>query len=268
MSRRTVLILGVANHRSIAWACVQSFLERQYRVVFTYQNQRFAKTSQDLILNSGYESQLLSAVPCDVQNNELPILFQDRLPELLGDTTLKLDAIVHSIAYAPSDAMKGGSLMTTSREAFLQAHEISAYSFLQTAQCALPLLIPGISSLTTLSYLGAVRAVPNYNVMGPAKASLEALVRGIALELPQYRINAVSAGPIPTLASRGISNFSTLLHQAPQQAPLQRNVTVQEVANTVRYVATEATGMTAQTIYIDAGFHTAVGGISSTISSS
>ena len=251
---RTALILGVANHRSIAWACVQSLLQGGYKVVFTYQSERFSKTATELI--AGSPSSQVHALPCNVEH-ELPILFSDRIPEVLG-TDAKIDAIVHSIAYAAPDAMKEGSLLSTSREAFLQAHNISSYSFLETARCALPLLRDG-SSLTALSYLGAVRAVPNYNVMGPAKASLEALVRGLALELPLHRVNAVSAGPINSLAARGISGFTRIRQDVEERAPLKRNVTLEEVASTIRFVATEATGMTGQTIYVDAGYSTTTG---------
>ena len=249
---KTALIFGVANHRSIAWACVQSFLQRDYQVIFTYQNERFAKTANELISSSPQ----VQAIQCNVEH-DLPSLFRDRLPEIMGkDVTL--DAIVHSVAYAPPDAMKEGSLLTTSRQAFLQAHDISAYSFLETAQCAQPLLREG-ASLTALSYLGAVRAVPNYNVMGPVKASLESLVRGLALELPHHRVNAVSAGPINTLAARGISGFSHIRKDVEERAPLKRNVTVEEVADTIRFVATEATGMTGQTTYVDAGYSITAG---------
>jgi enoyl-[acyl-carrier protein] reductase I len=252
---RTALILGVANHRSIAWACVQSFLQRDYKVVFTYQNERFSYTANELIAGS-FSSHHLQAIPCNVED-ELPLLFSDRIAEVIGSDA-KIDAVVHSIAYAAPDAMKEGSLLATSRESFLQAHNISSYSFLETVRCALPLLREG-SSLTALSYLGAVRAVPNYNVMGPAKASLEAVVRGLALELPHHRVNAVSAGPINSLAARGISGFTRIRHDVEERAPLKRNVTVEEVANTIRFVASEATGMTGQTIYVDAGYSTSAG---------
>lgn len=250
---KTALILGVANHRSIAWACVKSFVQQDYRVVLTYQNKRFAKTVENLIAK---EAPSALALPCNVEH-ELPSLFEERLPDLLGEGK-HLDLIVHAIAYAPPDAMKEGSLLTTSRKSFLQAHDISAYSFLETTQCSLPMMKEG-SSLTALSYLGAVRAVPNYNVMGPAKASLEGLVRGLALEMPTHRVNAVSAGPINTLAARGISGFNQFRSEMEERAPLKRNVTIDEVARTVRFVGSEAAGMTGQTIYIDAGYSIAAG---------
>lgn len=256
---KTALILGVANQRSIAWACVQSFLERDYSVVFTYQNDRFAKTAHDLMASVAPASTAtIQAIPCDV-THEIPSLFDERLPESLGTNDFHLDAIVHSIAYAPPDAMKGGSLLTTSRDSFRQAHDVSAYSFLETAQCAAPLWKQQ-ASLTALSYLGATRAIPNYNVMGPAKASLESLVRGLALELPPHvRVNAVSAGPLNTLAARGITGISDMRHHVETAAPLQRNVTAQEVADTIRFVALDATGMTGQTIHVDAGYSSVAG---------
>lgn len=265
---KTAVILGVANRRSIAWACVESFIQRGYRVVFTYQNERFEKTAIDL-KNSlcGKETSLsLSCLPLDVQqNNEIPLFFDERLPELIG-VDEKVDSIVHSIAYSPPDAMKEGTLLKTSRESFLQTQDISAYSFLEVARCSTNLLAKETtttSSLTALSYLGAVRAVPNYNAMGPAKASLEALVRGLALELGPNgtRVNAVSAGPLNTLAARGISGFSKIRHEMEERAPLSRNVTPEEVANTIAFLASsDASGITGQTIYVDGGYSVVAGG--------
>lgn len=325
--KKTALILGVANHRSIAWACVESFLRDYDRIVFTYQSERFAKTANDLILqlqqsqqaqtqaatrfaahhsttttssSSSHSSHsslpssirpppLVVALACNVET-ELASLFHERIPQAFqdkdNDTTddYTLDAIVHSIAYAPD--MNDRGLLHTSREAFLQAHAVSAYSLLETTQLALPMLqrkctsssksdeaggagsiSSSSSSITTLSYIGAMRAVPHYNAMGPAKASLEALVRGLAREIGaagqnnndshhhSIRINAVSAGPLNTMAARGIAGMTQLRQHYEQHAPLLRNVTAREVADTVRFVAsTEATGMTGQTIYVDGGY--------------
>jgi enoyl-[acyl-carrier protein] reductase I len=257
MTTKTALILGVANHRSIAWACVKSLLEHgDYRVVFTYQNERFERTANDLIaiLPEPWRAQ---ALPCNVET-DLPTLFQQQLPEILSLDSPQLDAIIHSVAYAPPDAMGAGGLISTTRQAFVQAHTVSAYSLLETTRLALPLLRSTGASITTLSYLGAVRAVPNYNVMGPAKASLEALVRGLALEIAPHCINAVSAGPLNTIAARGISGITDIRHHVEQTAPLKRNVTTDEVANVVRFVATQATGMTGQVITIDAGYSSIV----------
>jgi len=253
-SRKTALIMGVANKRSIAWACVQSFLEKDFDVIFTYQNERFQQSSQTLIssMSACNSTCTLQALPCQVQT-EIPLLFQERLPKLLGNST-KLHAIVHSIAFAPD--LKNSTLLTTSRDTFQVAHDVSTFSFLETARESLPLM-HSESSLTALSYIGAVRAVPHYNVMGPAKASLESVVRGLALELGTHhhvRVNAVSAGPLLTLAARGITGISDIRNDVEQRAPLQRNVTAKEVADTISFLATEGTGITGQTIYVDGGY--------------
>mmetsp|Transcript_30797 Transcript_30797/g.46716 ORF Transcript_30797/g.46716 Transcript_30797/m.46716 type:complete len:260 (+) Transcript_30797:90-869(+) len=247
---RTALVLGVSNKRSIAWACIQSLLEKHFQVVFTYQSDRFARTAESLI-SSQPSSASLTAIACDVQR-EIPELFDERLTKVLGEN-IKLDAVIHSIAYAPPDAMKCGTLLGTSRESFLQAHDISSYSFLELARCATPRMRHG-ASLTTLSYLGAVRAIPNYNVMGPAKASLESLVRGLALELSDFRVNAVSSGPLNTLAARGINGFTDIRNEVEDRSPLGKAVSPEDVARTVRFVATEADGITGQTIYVDGGY--------------
>jgi enoyl-[acyl-carrier protein] reductase I len=253
-AQKTALIMGVANRRSIAWACVQSFLSQNYRVVFTYQNERHESTA--LHLKGNHPN--IHALPCNVEH-EIPILFQEKIPELFGDN-VSLNAIVHSIAFAPE--IKTHSLLETSRHAFQVAHDVSTYSFLEMAQQALPLLHPG-SSLTALSYLGAVKAMPHYNVMGPAKASLESVVRGLALELgsQEYhiRVNAVSAGPLNTLAARGIAGISDIRNDVTKRAPLKRNVTAEEVADTIFFLATQATGITGQTVYVDGGYSIVAG---------
>lgn len=251
MSKKTALIMGVANRRSIAWACVRSFLEKDYNIVFTYQNERFEKAVKDLMDSTSF-SHCLHALPCQVET-DIPLLFQERLPELLGgDDEVCLDAIVHSIAYAPN--MKDNSLLDTSRNDFLLAHAISSYSFLEVARHS------NTRSLTALSYLGAVRAVPHYTIMGPAKASLESLVRGLALELgtKNTRVNAVSAGPLSTLAARGIRGISCMREDVERRAPLKRNITAEEVADTVVFLS-QATGITGQTIYVDGGYSIVAG---------
>jgi enoyl-[acyl-carrier protein] reductase I len=255
-AQKTALIMGVANRRSIAWACVQSFLSQNYRVVFTYQNERHESTALDLKSNHPN----IHALPCNVEH-EIPILFQEKIPELLGEDNVSLNAIVHSIAFAPD--IKTHSLLETSRHAFQVAHDVSTYSFLQVAQEALPLLHPG-SSLTALSYLGAVKAMQHYNVMGPAEASLESVVRGLALELGSsrdyhVRVNAVSAGPLNTLAARGIAGISDIRKDVMNRAPLKRNVTAEEVADTIFFLATQATGITGQTVYVDGGYSIVAG---------
>ena len=260
-ARKTALIMGVANKRSIAWACVQSFLKRDYNVIFTYQSERFQRTAQDLQCTCGSNvSQRLHALECNV-TIDIPRLFQNQLPSLLQQLQQdsrppQLDAIVHSLAYAPD--MKTNNLLHTTREAFQVAHEISAYSLVEVARESQSLLHSQSSSITALSYLGAVRAVPHYNVMGPAKASLEACIRGLALEM-DVRVNAVSAGPINTLSARGIEGITLLKRDVERRAPLRRNVTVEEVAETVAFLANEGTGITGQTIYVDGGYSIVAG---------
>mmetsp|Transcript_6714 Transcript_6714/g.10620 ORF Transcript_6714/g.10620 Transcript_6714/m.10620 type:complete len:264 (+) Transcript_6714:59-850(+) len=252
---RTALVLGVANKRSIAWACIESLLEKDFKIVFTYQSDRFAKTAENLISSKSSTASLV-AVSCNVEH-EIPELFDQRLTKILGESA-KIDAVIHSVAYAPPDAMKDGTLLGTSRESFLKAHDISSYSFLELARYATPWMRHG-ASLTTLSYLGAVRAIPNYNVMGPAKASLESLVRGLAIELPDFRVNAISSGPLNTLAARGINRFSDIRSEVEERSPLRKLVTPEDVAKTIRFVATEADGITGQTIYVDGGYSVVAG---------
>jgi enoyl-[acyl-carrier protein] reductase I len=259
IASRTAVVLGVANHRSIAWSCVQSLLEKDFRVVFTYQNERFAKTAEGLIAIASNPDNLF-AVPCDVQH-EIPILFQERLPHILGDHDFRIQAMVHSVAYAPS--LKEGTLLSTSRDSFLLAHDISAYSFLELIRLAQPFLDTTQNqeaSVVALSYLGAARAVPHYNVMGPVKASLEALVRGLALELGPtgIRVNAVSAGPVSTMAARGIREFDAIKDDVQHRSMLRRNITVEEVGETVAFLATSS-GITGQTIYVDGGYSAVAG---------
>jgi enoyl-[acyl-carrier protein] reductase I len=199
-SRKVALVLGFANNRSIAAACVQSFLDDDFDCIVTHQP-RFGKNAQDLAARHG--NKILATLDCNIET-ELPRLFNEQLPSLLEGR--KLDAIVHSIAFAD---FEGRPFSQASLEAFHQAHHISAYSFLEMSRCALEtkslaIETTGTASLTALTYLGAVRAVPNYHIMGPAKASLEAIVRGLAYEHGEMglRVNAVSAGPLNTLAGK------------------------------------------------------------------
>jgi enoyl-[acyl-carrier protein] reductase I len=283
--QKAALVLGVANQRSIAWACVQSLLERDFdHVFFTYQNERFKKTVDDMTgqlnaFNTKHGNlKSISHYACDVSSEEeVRRLFQEQIPEYLStskDRKIALDAIIHSIAYAPSDAMKGGpelSLLNTTREAFAISHQISAYSLVSVARHALPLLSSSFidnyngvyheryPSITALTYLGSSRAVKNYNVMGPAKASLEATVRGLALELspPPHtiRVNAVSAGPVNTLAARGIKDFNEMRKEAETRSFLKRSVSSTEVGNTVAFLAgPSASGITGQIIFCDGGY--------------
>jgi enoyl-[acyl-carrier-protein] reductase (NADH) len=332
------LVMGVANERSIAWACVESFLRKNYDCIVTYHipnrsnnstgtsneanysNDQYEKykskmnalvhpylppnhpTKEQDIHNNHLErsAHIIACLPCNVEtdiatlcNEDLPKLLQQQQQQqegtLLGGESSHIrtiDAVVHSLAYAPE---MDRPLLQTSSAAYLMAQHISAYSFLETIRECLQnrLLSPSNAAVTTLSYLGAIRAVPGYGSMSPAKAALESMVRTLAYEMGTtnttlnnttaaaattttttnvsnpihntvVRVNAVSAGPIQTVSARGISNFTSIRHHVEHHAPLQRNVTVQEVAETVTWLSTKATGITGQTIYVDAGYNSVV----------
>jgi enoyl-[acyl-carrier-protein] reductase (NADH) len=340
--KKVALIMGVANQRSIAWACVESFLRtNNYDCILTYQSERFRTKVDRMVLtanakhmlsqhqnnhnhsNHNTGTSILASLPCNVQT-DLPTLFHDVLPEILqqqdggdgdgndgdggdGDSgnTRKIDAIVHSLAYANFEG-HGDKLSQASWQAFAEAQHISAYSFLETARCATESNLlwqsnananvsntntsnanssntnpsnsntshTNSSSLTALSYIGASRSVPGYHIMGPAKASLEAIVRGLAAEFgtnsncnatdgsadasASIRVNCVSAGPVQTAAARGIPGFSKLAAEADRAAPTG-NPNVHQVANVVQWVAdSSAVGVTGQTIYVDGGYSTTV----------
>jgi enoyl-[acyl-carrier protein] reductase I len=318
--KKVALIMGVANKRSIAWACVESFLRsNNYDCILTYQSERFrdkvdkmvqtanakhsasqTRNNNDSSNNTG-NTRILASLPCNVQT-DLPALFHDVLPDILEQGDRKIDAIIHSLAYANFEG-NADKLSQASWQAFSEAQHISAYSFLETARCATEsnlllhsnprtlntlhsensqddtsntedtnssVLSPSSSSsLTALSYIGATRSVPGYHIMGPAKASLEAIVRGLAAELGtnstnspdstgSIRVNCVSAGPVQTAAARGIPGFSKLAAAADRSAPTG-NPAVQQVANVVQWVAdSAAVGVTGQTIYVDGGYSTTV----------
>lgn len=288
--RRIALVMGVANHRSIAWACVQEFLTQQMDCIVTY-HPRFHKHVERLVATTSAQAhgqdndrgRILGQVSCQVES-EIPEIFQTRIPELLsGEDDRRIDAIVHSIAFA--DMEHTATLGQASWSAYAQAQHISSYSLIETARCAFDASSPVLAntaSLTALSYLGAVRALPPYHIMGPAKAALEANVRGLAAEygcvridnndktgIPQddigttttrsLRVNAVSAGPVATLSSRGIAHFADWSHQVATTAPLRRHVMTQEIAAAVHFLATPASsGITGQTLYVDAGYSSVI----------
>ena len=197
--------------------------------------------------------------PCDVADDaQIDALFAE-----LGERWDGLDGLVHAIAFAPREALKGGFHESVTREAFRMAHDISSYSLAALAKAALPMMQGRRAAVVTLSYLGAVRSMPNYNVMGLAKASLEAGVRYLAASLgPEgMRVNAISAGPIKTLAAAGIGGFSKILHFVEKNAPLRRGVTTEEVGNTAAFLLSDlASGITGEVIYVDAGFSTTTAG--------
>ncbi|TVO53364.1 MULTISPECIES: enoyl-ACP reductase FabI [Denitromonas] len=251
LTGKRILVTGLLSNRSIAYGVARAMHREGAELAFAYQNERFQERVSKLAADFGSELIL----PCDVQDDtQIDDLFSQ-----IGDAWGGIDSVVHSIAYAPSDALEGDFLEGLSREAFRISQEISAYSFPAMAKAARPLLAGRNGSLLTLSYLGAVRTMPNYNIMGLAKASLEASVRYLAACLgPEgTRVNAVSAGPIKTLAASGIGNFGKLLSFNERNAPLRRNVTIDEVGNAAAFMCSDlASGITGEIMYVDGGFNT------------
>jgi enoyl-[acyl-carrier protein] reductase I len=258
LSGKKILVTGLLSNRSIAYGVARAAHREGAELAFTYQNERFRDRVNDMAAEFG--SKL--AVPCEVTSDaEIASLFEE-----LKKTWGALDGLVHAIAFAPREAIEGDFLEGLSREAFRQAHDISVYSFPALAKGALPLLAKN-ASLLTLTYLGAARVVPNYNTMGLAKASLEAAVRYLAASLgPKgIRVNAISAGPIKTLAASGIGGFGKILKFVEQHAPLRRNVTTEDVGNAAAFLLSDlAAAVTGEILYVDAGFSHVVGGIGAT----
>ena len=255
LAGKKILVTGLLSNRSIAYGVAAAARREGAELAFTYQNERFLDRVSELAKDFG--SRLL--FPCDVASDvEIQAVFDS-----LGAEWDALDGLVHSIAYAPREALAGDFLDTLSREAFHVAHDISAYSFPALAKAARPMMQGRRASLVTLTYLGAIRTMPNYNIMGLAKASLEASVRYLAASLGAQgiRANAVSAGPIRTLAAAGIGNFGKLLAYNERQAPLRRNVTIEEVGNVVAFLLSDlASGVTGEAVYVDGGVNsTALG---------
>jgi enoyl-[acyl-carrier protein] reductase I len=252
---KRILITGLLSNRSIAYGIAKAMHREGAELAFTYQNERFLERVAKLA--SEFSSTLL--FPLDVQDDgQITALFDQ-----LGQHWDGLDALVHSIAYAPSDALDGDFLDGLTRDAFRISQEVSAYSFPALAKAARPMMKGRNGALLTLSYLGAERTMPNYNLMGLAKASLEASVRYLAVSLgPEgTRANAISAGPIKTLAAAGIGSFGKLLAFNEHNAPLRRNITIEEVGNAAAFMCSDlASGITGETLYVDAGFNiTALG---------
>jgi enoyl-[acyl-carrier protein] reductase I len=248
MQGKNVVVFGVANKRSIAWAIAQSLSQAGAKLAITYQNERMKKEAHDLITAlPGAE-----AFQCDVSSDdEIAQLFA-RLGERYG----RLDSVVHSVAYAPAEDLKG-DFLNTSREGFRVAHDISVYSLIAITRAAAPLMTEG-GSVVTLSYFGAEKVVPGYNIMGVAKASLEASVRYLAYSVgpSKIRVNAISAGPIKTLAARGIGDLSIMLKNHAEHAPLKRNVEVKEVGDTALFLCSDlGSGITGETLYVDCGYN-------------
>lgn len=243
------MIFGVANKRSIAWATALSLHEAGARLAFAYQGERLRENVESLTSAAMPESLL---VPCDVTKQEEVDGAFDQIGREFG----RLDFLIHSIAYAPREAL-GGEYLDTSREAFLTALEISAYSLAQLSRAAAPLMTEG-GSIVSMTYYGAEKVVAGYNVMGIAKAALEASTRYLANDLGprNIRVNAISAGPIQTLSARGVADFSTMLKHHAERAPLRRNVEPREVGNTALFLCCPlSSGITGEIIYVDCGYN-------------
>lgn len=248
LENKVGMIFGVANKRSIAWACASSCASHGARLAFTYQGERLKENVTDLAdtLNDSL------VVPCDVSDQSAVDAAFAAVKQKYG----KLDFLVHSIAFAPREALEG-EFVTTTREAFRTALEISAFSLTQVALAASPLMKDG-GSIVTMSYYGAEKVVMNYNVMGVAKAALEASTRYLAADLGKnnIRVNAISAGPINTLSARGVKNMGTLLGYVGERSPLKRNVQASEVGNTALFLVSDlSSGITGETIYVDCGYN-------------
>ncbi len=249
MQGKKVLVTGMLSSRSIAYGIAKAMRREGAELAFTYQGDAV----KDRVLGLAGEFDTDAIFACDVTSDqEIDALFSALARRWDG-----LDGIVHSIAFAPREALAGDYLESVNREAFRMAHDISSYSFAALAKGGLPLMQGRQAALVTLTYLGADRAMPNYNVMGLAKASLEANVRYMAFSLgPKgIRVNAISAGPIKTLAAAGIGGFGKILSYNEKVAPLRRNVTTEEVGNTAAFLCSDlASGITGEVIYVDAGF--------------
>lgn len=242
------MIFGVANKRSIAWACAAACAAQGAKMAFTFQAERLRESVEELAgtLNGSL------VVPCDVSDQPQVDAAFAAVKEKYG----RLDFLIHSIAFAPKEALEGEFVATT-REAFRTALEVSAFSLTQVALAAQPLMTDG-GSIITMSYYGAEKVVMNYNVMGVAKAALEASTRYLAADLGKnnIRVNAISAGPINTLSARGVRGMGSLLSYVGQRSPLQRNVTAAEVGSTAMFLASDlSSGITGETIYVDCGYN-------------
>lgn len=250
LSGKKALITGVASERSIATGIAEAFHREGAELAFSYQGDRLKGRVEEFAASLGSKLVLPLDVSEDAQIAEV-------MAEL-GKAWGGLDVLVHSIGFAPREQLAGKYLDALTREGSRIAHDISSYSFAALGQAARPLMAGRKASLLTLTYLGAVRAVPMYNVMGPAKASLEANVRFMAAHLGEegIRVNGISAGPIKTLAAAGITGFRGMLSQAAQAAPLKRNVSIEEVGNAAAFLSSDlASGITGEILYVDAGYH-------------
>ena len=245
---KTGIVFGVANKRSIAWSIAQAWAREGAKLAFTYQGERVKENVEELAGTFGSDTLI---VPCDVTKDEdIARVFAE-----FGAKFNKLDLLLHSVAFAPKDALEG-RFVNTSREAYRIAHDVSAYSLVALSRAAEPLMTDG-GSIIGMSYYGAEKVVPHYNVMGVAKASLEASTRYLAYDLgpKKIRVNCISAGPVNTLAARGISGFGEMIKVYEQRSPLKRNVTNEELGATGVFLASDgAAAITGQVLYVDCGY--------------
>jgi len=251
LKNKRILITGLANKYSIAFGIALAMYREGAELAFTYQNERLLKNLKPIA--EGFGSNIL--IECDVASDES---IENSFREL-SNKWKNFDGLVHSIGFAPSNQLEGNFVDVTTREGFKIAHDISSYSFTALAKASKPMLNEG-SALLTLTYLGAIQTIPNYNVMGLAKASLEANTRFLAASMggDNIRVNAISAGPIKTLAASGVKNFRKMLSQHSSRAPLGRTVTAEEVGNAAAFLCSDyASGITGEITYVDAGFNTA-----------
>ncbi|MCE0522723.1 MAG: enoyl-ACP reductase [Methylacidiphilales bacterium] len=249
LAGKTGVIFGVANKRSIAWAIAQAWHQAGARLIFNYQGERLKENVEELVGTFGPDTLL---APCDVGSDaEIERFFAQ-----VRERTDRVDLLLHSVAFAPREALSG-EFVQTSRQAFSIAHDISAYSLVGLTRATVPFMEKNGGSIIAMSYLGAARVVPHYNVMGVAKASLEASVRYLAYDLgtKKIRVNAISAGPMNTLAARGVGGFTEMLKHYEAHAPLKRNVELEELGATGLFLAGDgAAAITGQTLYVDSGF--------------
>ena len=247
---KKILITGIASNRSIAWGIAQAMNEQGASLAFTFQGDKLQGRVEEVAAKCGSDIVL----PLDVaSDDQIADCFRE-----LGKRWDGLDGIVHSIGFAPREQLEGDFVDAVTREGFAIAHDISSYSFAALAKAGRDMMAGRNGALLTLSYLGAERAVPHYNVMGLAKASLEANVRYLAASLGPKgtRVNGISAGPIRTLAASGISDFRSMLKQVEEKTPMRRNVTIEEVGNAAAFLCSDlASGITGEIIYVDTGYH-------------
>ena len=247
---KRALIVGVASNRSIAWGIAKAMHREGAELAFTYQNDRLKGRVEKFAAELGSEL----TMPCDVgSDDEIDSVYRE-----LGKRWDGLDILIHSAAFAPREQLEGSYLDSVTREGFLMAHDISSYSFAALGKAAKPMMEGRNGAMLTLTYIGAVRSMPNYNVMGVAKASLEANIRYMAASLgpENIRVNGISAGPIRTLAASGISGLKDFLHHVEKASPLRRNVTIDEVGNAAAFLCSDlASAITGEITYVDCGYN-------------